>query len=55
MWLEFRGIGTFELIAAALIFVMGITMLKLDRAKTKWRVKLEQAFEGQRTIHSLKL
>ncbi len=53
MWLEFRGIGTFQLIAATLIFVMGITMLKLDRAKTKWRVKLEQAFVGQRTIHSL--
>jgi len=39
--------GTFELIASLLIFVMGITMLKLDRAKTKWRIKLQQAFEGQ--------
>jgi len=39
--------GTFELIASFLIFVMGITMLKLDRAKTKWRIKLQQAFEGQ--------
>jgi len=27
---------------------MGITMLKLDRAKSKWRIKLQQAFEGQR-------
>ena len=27
---------------------MGITMLKMDRAKAKWRVKLERAFEGQR-------
>ncbi|KAI0305241.1 iron permease FTR1 family-domain-containing protein [Multifurca ochricompacta] len=39
--------GTFELIASLLIFVMGITMLKLDRAKAKWRVKLQHAFEGQ--------
>ncbi|KAA1476162.1 Ftr1 protein [Dentipellis sp. KUC8613] len=39
--------GTFELIAAIIIFVMGVTMLKLDRAKTKWRVKLTQAFEGK--------
>ena len=30
---------------------MGITMLKLDRAKTKWRIKLQQAFEGQRETH----
>ena len=27
---------------------MGITMLKMDRAKVKWRVKLERAFEGKR-------
>lgn len=26
-------------------------MLKLDRAKTKWRIKLQQAFEGQRETH----
>jgi len=31
---------------------MGITMLKLNRAKTKWRVKLQQAFERQREINS---
>jgi high-affinity iron transporter len=31
-----------------MIFVMGITMLKLDRAKAKWRVKLQRAFSGQR-------
>ena len=29
---------------------MGVTMLKLDRAKAKWRVKLMHAFEGQREI-----
>lgn len=27
-----------------MIFVMGITMLKMDRAKATWRVKLTQAF-----------
>jgi high-affinity iron transporter len=31
---------------------MGITMLKLDRAKTKWRIKLQQAFENQRKLPS---
>jgi high-affinity iron transporter len=39
--------GIFELIAALMIFVMGITMLKMDRAKAKWRVKLQKAFDGQ--------
>ncbi|KAH8101808.1 Ftr1 protein [Cristinia sonorae] len=39
--------GIFELIASILIFVMGITMLKMDRAKAKWRVKLSRAFEGK--------
>jgi len=27
-----------------MIFVMGVTMLKMDRAKATWRVKLTQAF-----------
>jgi len=27
---------------------MGITMLKMDRAKAKWRVKLQHAFNGER-------
>ncbi|KAF8691069.1 hypothetical protein AX14_002825 [Amanita brunnescens Koide BX004] len=39
--------ATFELIASIMIFVMGLSMLKLDRAKTKWRVKLQRAFEGK--------
>jgi len=39
--------GIFELIASLMIFVMGITMLKMDRAKAKWRVKLQKAFEGK--------
>ena len=29
-----------------MIFVMGVTMLKMDRAKAKWRVKLQRAFAG---------
>jgi len=40
--------GIFELIAAIMIFIMGVTMLKMDRAKSKWRVKLQRAFDGQR-------
>ena len=60
----------FELIAAIMIFVMGLSMLKLDRgmynfeeylhlsndiqfliAKTKWRIKLQKAFEGKSEQH----
>ncbi|KAJ7089294.1 iron permease FTR1 [Mycena belliarum] len=41
--------GIFQLIAAVMIFVMGVTMLKMDRAKAKWRVKLERAFSGNQT------
>jgi len=40
--------GVFELIACIMIFVMGITMLKMDRAKAKWRIKLQSAFDGKR-------
>ncbi|EPQ53599.1 iron permease FTR1 [Gloeophyllum trabeum ATCC 11539] len=40
--------GIFEFIASLMIFVMGVTMLKLDRAKAKWRVKLQKAFDGRR-------
>ncbi|EIW77037.1 iron permease FTR1 [Coniophora puteana RWD-64-598 SS2] len=39
--------GIFELIASLMIFVMGITMLKMDRAKAKWRVKLQRSFSGE--------
>ncbi|KAK0458145.1 Ftr1 protein [Desarmillaria tabescens] len=38
--------GIFQLIASLMIFVMGITMLKMDRAKAKWRIKLQKAFDG---------
>ena len=39
--------GIFALIASILIFVVGITMLKMDKAKAKWRVKLQEAFDGK--------
>ncbi|KAF9644255.1 iron permease FTR1 [Thelephora ganbajun] len=39
--------GTFALVASTLIFVVGITMLKMDKAKVKWRVKLQEAFDGK--------
>jgi high-affinity iron transporter len=39
--------GIFSLVASILIFVIGITMLKMDKAKAKWRVKLQEAFEGK--------
>ncbi|KAM0750488.1 iron permease FTR1 [Meredithblackwellia eburnea MCA 4105] len=37
--------GCFSLIAAILIFVMGITLLRIDRSKIKWTIKLERAFD----------
>lgn len=37
----------FSLVASILIFVVGITMLKMDKAKAKWRVKLQEAFDGK--------
>lgn len=39
--------GIFSLIASVIIFVMGVTMLKMDRAKAKWRIKLQRAFSGK--------
>ncbi|KAJ7578601.1 iron permease FTR1 [Mycena floridula] len=40
--------GIFELVASLMIFVMGVTMLKMDRAKAKWRAKLQRAFDGKK-------
>jgi high-affinity iron transporter len=40
--------GIFSLIASILIFIVGITMLKMDKTKAKWRVKLQNAFDGKR-------
>ncbi|KZT68414.1 iron permease FTR1 [Daedalea quercina L-15889] len=46
--------GIFSLIASIIIFVMGVTMLKMDRAKAKWRVKLQRAFSGQEVDRNAK-
>lgn len=40
--------GGFSLLAAVLIFVMGIAFLRMDRARVKWRYKLSTAFERSR-------
>jgi high-affinity iron transporter len=45
--------GIFQLIASIMIFVMGITMLRIDRAKAKWRVKLQRAFQSKSQSKSL--
>ncbi|OAV97087.1 hypothetical protein PTTG_12673 [Puccinia triticina 1-1 BBBD Race 1] len=42
--------GIFSLIASAMIFVMGITMMRIDRSKIKWRIKLSKAFEQENMI-----
>ncbi|KAF5343177.1 hypothetical protein D9757_014558 [Collybiopsis confluens] len=39
--------GIFDIIASIMIFVMGVSMLKMDRAKAKWRLKLQKAFDGR--------
>lgn len=39
--------GIFSMIASGMIFVMGITMMRIDRSKIKWRVKLSKAFEQE--------
>ncbi|KAF8551776.1 iron permease FTR1 [Imleria badia] len=39
--------GIFKLIASIMIFVMGVAMLKMENARTKWRIKLQNAFNGQ--------
>ena len=41
-------LGVFELVAALMIFAMGVTMLKMENARTKWRIKLQSAFNNQR-------
>ena len=46
LWSKSEAIweGTFSLVAAIIILAMALTMLKLDRARAKWRVKLQLAF-----------
>ncbi|KAJ9107945.1 hypothetical protein QFC19_002688 [Naganishia cerealis] len=38
--------GVFSLIAAIIIFFMGLAFLKMDRSRVKWRIKLSQAFDN---------
>ncbi|KAJ3334921.1 high-affinity iron permease, partial [Gonapodya sp. JEL0774] len=39
--------GIFSVLASALIWLMGLTMLRMDRAKIKWRIKLKRAFASK--------
>ncbi|KIM42144.1 hypothetical protein M413DRAFT_444611 [Hebeloma cylindrosporum] len=50
LWSKSEGLweGIFRLIACLMIFVMGVTMLKMDRAKATWRIKLQRAFDGKK-------
>ncbi|OXC70926.1 hypothetical protein AYX13_00343 [Cryptococcus neoformans] len=36
--------GIFSLIACIIIYVMGLTFLKMDQSRVKWRIKLSEAF-----------
>lgn len=40
----------FSLIACLMIYAMGITMLKMDHAKVKWRLKLQAAFQKSQHV-----
>ncbi|KXN86656.1 Plasma membrane iron permease [Leucoagaricus sp. SymC.cos] len=48
LWMKSEELweGIFNLIASLMIFAMGISVLKMDRAKVKWRIKLTKAFNG---------
>jgi hypothetical protein len=37
--------GVFSIIACIIIYVMGLTMLRIDRSKLKWKKKLSGAFD----------
>lgn len=39
--------GIFALIASIMIWVMALSFLRMDRAKLKWKLKLEKAFVKQ--------
>ena len=39
--------GAFSLIAAIIIYLMGIAFLRMDRSRVKWRVKLSAAFDDK--------
>lgn len=37
--------GAFSVVAAIVIYLMGVAFLKMDRSRVKWRIKLAAAFE----------
>nr|XP_031857478.1 uncharacterized protein CI109_007097 [Kwoniella shandongensis]KAA5524550.1 hypothetical protein CI109_007097 [Kwoniella shandongensis] len=37
--------GVFSVIAAIIIYIMGVAFLKMDRSRIKWRLKLSAAFD----------
>jgi high-affinity iron transporter len=39
--------GIFSLIASVLIFIVGVTMPDMYKTGARWRVKLQEAFEGK--------
>ncbi|WVQ98338.1 hypothetical protein IAU59_005461 [Kwoniella sp. CBS 9459] len=41
--------GVFSIIAAFIIYIMGIAFLKMDRSRIKWRYKLAQAFDASQS------
>ncbi|OCF33775.1 high-affinity iron permease CaFTR1 [Kwoniella heveanensis CBS 569] len=41
--------GVFSLIAAFIIYIMGVAFLKMDRSRIKWRYKLAQAFDASQS------
>ncbi|GAA5914293.1 hypothetical protein JCM5296_007236 [Sporobolomyces johnsonii] len=45
--------GAFSLIACLIIFLMGLTMLRIDRSKLKWKAKLAGAFNNKVDIDAL--
>lgn len=49
LWIKFEELweGIFSLVASTLIFAVGITTLGMSKAGAKWRVKLQNAFEGK--------
>ncbi|GAA5950159.1 hypothetical protein JCM21900_004613 [Sporobolomyces salmonicolor] len=45
--------GAFSLVACLIIFVMGLTMLRIDRSKLKWKAKLAGAFNNKVDVNAL--
>lgn len=41
------SLGIFALVASIILMIMSVTVLKMDRARAKWRFKLLKAFESK--------